>query len=264
MPLANFLRHNQDDLVYNSFMSKILIAGATSAIAKAAARLWAGKGHSLYLLARNQQQLDKLGNDLKLRGATAIHTALFDCADTDAHKNIINTARDSMNGIDIALVAVGTLGNQEKCNEDFNATLAQLQTDAIGVMSILTHLANIMQAQQHGTMAVISSVAGDRGRQSNYCYGTAKGAVSIFSQGLRHRLARHGVHVLTVKPGFVDTPMTEAFSKGPLWAQPETIAHYIDNGINKKKNVVYAPWFWRYIMLVIRLIPESIFKKTSL
>jgi decaprenylphospho-beta-D-erythro-pentofuranosid-2-ulose 2-reductase len=125
-------------------------------------------------------------------------------------------------------------------------------------------LAKQLEQQGHGCIAVISSVAGDRGRQSNYVYGTAKGALSIFLQGLRNRLGKTGVQVLTIKPGFVDSPMTKDFDKGLLWVKPAMIAQGILRAIEKKKEVVYLPFFWRYIMLIIKMIPEKIFKRLTL
>jgi short-subunit dehydrogenase len=139
-----------------------------------------------------------------------------------------------------------------------------LQTNGTSVIALLTLLANRFEAQGHGTLAVIGSVAGDRGRQSNYVYGTAKGMLAIFLQGLRNRLHRRGVNVLTIKPGFVDTPMTAGFEKGPLWASPEQVASRIIVAIDKGWDVVYAPAFWRLIMLVITTIPERVFKRLSL
>ncbi len=134
----------------------------------------------------------------------------------------------------------------------------------MSVISLLTHLGNRFEAQRHGAIAVISSVAGDRGRLSNYVYGTAKGAVSIFMQGLRNRLYKSGVNVLTIKPGFVDTPMTAQLPKGALWAQPDHIAAGIIKAIDSGKTVVYLPGFWRLIMLIIKSIPESVFRRLSL
>ena len=142
--------------------------------------------------------------------------------------------------------------------------MAELSTNAISTISLLTHLANRLEMQKSGTIAVVTSVAGDRGRQSNYVYGAAKGMVSIFLQGLRNRLHKAGVNVLDIKPGFVDTPMTAEFKKGLLWAKPESVAGSIVNGIDRGKYEIYTPFFWRIIMLVIRNIPESIFKKANL
>jgi decaprenylphospho-beta-D-erythro-pentofuranosid-2-ulose 2-reductase len=245
-------------------MQKILIIGATSAIAEAAARRFARNGASLYLLARNQERLSSLVSDLKIRGASAVAYAPFNAGDFDKHKSVLNLAISDMGGIDVALIAYGTLGDQKACEKDFNLTLHELNTNLVSVISVLTCLANHFEAQRHGTIAVISSVAGDRGRQSNYVYGTAKGAVSVFLQGLRNRLHKSGVHVLTAKPGFVDTPMTSSFKKGLLWSSPEAIADGIERAIVKKRDEVYLPWWWAVVMLIIRLIPERIFKSLSL
>jgi hypothetical protein len=162
------------------------------------------------------------------------------------------------------LIAHGILGEQKKAEEDFHLALGELNTNAISLFSLLTHIANRLETQRYGSIAVIGSVAGDRGRQSNYIYGTAKGAVALFLQGLRQRLYKSGVHVLTVKPGFIDTPMTNQFSKGLLWSRPEAVARAIDAGIRKRRSVIYVPAYWRLIMAVIRSIPEVIMKRVVL
>ena len=245
-------------------MKNILIIGATSAIAEATARLWAGQRHSIYLLGRNQERLQALATDLKIRGAGSTHTAFLDANDFARHETAIDAAIDTLGGIDIVLIAHGTLGDQNACEKDFNLTLRELNTNAISVISLLTHLANRFEAQRRGCIVVISSVAGDRGRQSNYVYGTAKGAVSIFLQGLRQRLHKSGVNVLTVKPGFVDTPMTREFKKGALWASPEEIAARIGEGVAAARDEIYAPRFWFFAMTAIRMIPERAFKMAKL
>ncbi len=245
-------------------MQRILIIGATSAIAEAVARQYAGRGASLYLLARDTERLTGLTADLKIRGASAVWHAAFDANDFERHEAILDCAIAEMGGVDVAMIAHGTLGDQKACERSFDLTLRELNTNAISVMSLLTHLANRLEAKRHGTIAVISSVAGDRGRQSNYVYGAAKGAVSIFLQGLRNRLCKSGVHVLTIKPGVVDTPMTASFKKGLLWAQPETVARGILKAIDGQRNEVYLPFFWRFIMMIIRSIPEAVFKRASL
>ena len=245
-------------------MKKILIIGATSAIAKATARLWAAQGHRLYLLGRSAERLGGIAADLKVRGAESTQFAMLDVNHFAQHATVLDSAIHALGGIDIVLIAHGTLGNQKACEQDFAATLQEINTNAISVISLLTHLANRFEAQRHGSIVVISSVAGDRGRQSNYVYGTAKVAVTIFMQGLRQRLQKAGVQVFTVKPGFVDTPMTAEFKKGLLWAQPEAIARSICAGVEKKRDVVYVPWFWWGVMGVIKLIPERVFKKLNL
>jgi decaprenylphospho-beta-D-erythro-pentofuranosid-2-ulose 2-reductase len=245
-------------------MEKILFIGATSAIAEATARRFAKQGAKLYLLARNQERLDGLAADLRIRGASAVSHAAFDANDFASHEATLHRAIEDMGGLDLVLIAHGTLGDQKACEKDFQLAMQELNTNAISVMSLLTHLANYFEAQKRGTIAVIGSVAGDRGRQSNYVYGTAKGAVSIFLQGLRNRLHKSGVHVLTIKPGFVDTPMTAAFKKGPLWASPDKIAEGIVRSVKKRKTEVYLPGWWAAIMMVIRNIPERIFRTLSL
>lgn len=245
-------------------MQNILIIGATSAIAEATARLYAQRGDNLYLLARNEERLSSMAADLKIRGATSANYGQLDVNQFKVHAKLIDTAFKNLGTIDVVLIAHGTLPDQKACESNFNTTLAELNTNAISTISLLTHIANKLEAQQDATIAVITSVAGDRGRQSNYVYGAAKGMVSVYLQGLRNRLHQSGVRVLDIKPGFVDTPMTAAFKKGLLWAKPETIAKNVVDAIDKHKNEIYTPFFWRLIMLIIRNIPESIFKKMSL
>ncbi|AOS81070.1 MULTISPECIES: SDR family oxidoreductase [Hydrogenophaga] len=246
-------------------MNNILIIGATSAIAKATARRWACEGHALCLVGRDMDHLREIADDLRVRGAQSVECAALDVNDLARHAEVIDAAIGALGRLDVALIGHGTLGDQKACEQDVQIALQELNTNAISVISLLTHLANRFEAQQHGSIVVLGSVAGDRGRQSNYVYGTAKGAVATFLQGMRNRLHKSGVQVLTVKPGFVDTPMTAAFDKkGPLWSSPDVIAQGILRGIAKRRDVVYAPWYWWGVMLVIRSIPERIFKKLSL
>jgi len=245
-------------------MKKILIIGAGSAIAEAAARQWAAQGHSLYLLARNEERLGAMAADLKVRGAAVAAFGVLDVNQFERHAAAIDAAVAALSGLDTVLIAHGTLGDQKHCEKDVAATLQELNTNALSVISMLTLLANRFEAQRYGTLAVIGSVAGDRGRQSNYVYGTAKGAVTIFLQGLRNRLQPAGVQVLTIKPGFVDTPMTASFKKGPLWATPEAVAASIVSAVEKRRDVLYTPWFWLGIMTLIKLVPERVFKKLKL
>lgn len=245
-------------------MQKILIIGATSAIAEACAKRFAAQGHSLFLLARNTERLESLAQDLRVRGAKAVHCAAFEANAFDSHQALLEQVKTELNGLDRVLIAHGTLSDQQACEQSVELTLQELQTNALSVIALLTRLAGHFEAQRHGCIAVIGSVAGDRGRQSNYIYGTAKGALSIFLQGLRNRLQKSDVQVLTIKPGFVDTPMTASFPKGPLWASPEKVALDIDKAIEKKKDVLYTPAFWTLIMFVIRSVPETLFKRLSL
>lgn len=245
-------------------MQKILIIGATSAIAEAAARRFAQRGDALYLLARNSERLDALLADLKIRGAAVTAGAPFDANDFGQHAAAIERAAGALGGLDAVLIAHGTLPDQQAAQADVALTLQEISTNALSVISLLTLIANRFEAQRSGTIAVIGSVAGDRGRQSNYVYGSAKGMLAIFLQGLRNRLCKSGVHVLTIKPGFVDTPMTAAFPKGPLWATPEQVGGAIVSAMDRKRNVLYTPFFWAGIMAIIRAVPEAVFKKLSL
>lgn len=245
-------------------MKTVLIVGATSAIAEASARIWAALGYRLHLVGRDRVRLEAICNDLQVRGAQCVSFSVLDATRFDLHESVIDESIRQLGSMDIALIAHGSLGDQKKCEQDFAAALEQLNTNLISVISLAGHLANRMQSAGHGTIAVISSVAGDRGRQSNYIYGTAKGGVSIFLQGLRQRLYPHGVRVVTIKPGFVDTPMTAEFKKGLLWASPERVASGIVDACARGTPVAYLPTFWLLIMLVIRRIPESIFRRMKL
>jgi short-subunit dehydrogenase len=244
---------------------KVLIIGATSAIAEATARLYAVRGDRLYLVARNAAKLEAISADLQVRGASWVGSMVMDACDTDRHAEMLNAAVDGLDGLDIVLIAHGTLPDQELAQQTYPATLQVLEDNFLSVVSMLTGMANFLEEQGHGSIAVISSVAGDRGRQSNYAYGTAKGGLSVFLQGLRNRLAHAGVNVLTVKPGFVNTPMTAHLNgSGPLWAEPADIAEGIVQGIEKERSVIYLPGFWRLIMMIICAIPEIVFKRLKL
>lgn len=245
-------------------MRKTFIFGATSAIAEATARLFAADNGSLFLVARDPDKLKVLADDLRIRGATLVKTAIADALDFDHHQTLVDEAFAALSGLDTVFIAHGTLPDQKFCEHSFDQVRREFETNAMGVLSLLTHAANRFEHQGFGTLCVLSSVAGDRGRQSNYVYGAAKGAVSVFLQGLRNRLSSKGVHVLTVKPGFVDTPMTAAFAKNRLWASPDRVAHGIYSAVAKKKDTVYLPWFWSPVMLTIRLLPEAIFKRLRL
>lgn len=245
-------------------MNNVLIIGAASAIAEATARIFAERGANLLLTGRNRARLESLAADLQLRGAQRVATFIMDVNETGLHEELLTHADQAFGDIDIVLIASGTLAGQRQCQASPELTIEELNTNCINVIALLTLLANRFEKRKKGCIAVISSVAGDRGRQSNYVYGTAKAALSTFLQGLRNRLSRSGVQVLTIKPGFVATPMTAGFKKGFLWAQPSQIAKGIVRGIDRKSDIIYLPFFWRAIMTVIKLIPEKIFKRMSL
>lgn len=245
-------------------MSRILVIGATSAIAHAVARKYASLGAQLVLVARDDKKLADCAADLRVRGAQRVDTLQADANDFAVQPAWIARAFDALQRVDVVLIAHGTLSDQNHCQQSVDALLQEFNTNALSAMTILTDIANRLEKQGHGTIAVISSVAGDRGRASNYVYGSAKAAVTTFLSGLRGRLQKAGVQVLTIKPGFVDTPMTAAFKKGVLWATPDQIADGIVHAIQKRRDVVYLPWFWRYIMLIICHIPELVFKRLPL
>lgn len=245
-------------------MQNILIVGATSAIAEATARRFAARGDKLFLLARNTDRLATMTADLKIRGASEVASLRFDANDFDAHQATLDKVNNVMGSIDVVLIAHGTLSDQKACEASVSKTLNELTTNAISTIALVTLLANQFAAKQCGTIAVIGSVAGDRGRQSNYVYGTAKSALTTFLQGLRNRLHKSGVHVLTIKPGFVATPMTAHLPQGPLWATPESIARGIEKALDSRRDVVCLPGWWRLAMFVIRAIPERLFKRLSL
>jgi decaprenylphospho-beta-D-erythro-pentofuranosid-2-ulose 2-reductase len=245
-------------------MQRILIVGATSAIAEAAARLFAAHGDALFLAARNDSRLQGIAADLSVRGAKLVESAVFDARAYDRAAALLRTATERLGGLDAALIAHGTLSDQIACQQSIDRLREEFEINALSVMALCTELANQFEAQGHGVIAVISSVAGDRGRQSNYVYGTAKAAVTAFTSGLRQRLYPKGVRVVTIKPGFVSTPMTAAFKKGALWATPASVAADIVRAMDGGKAVIYTPWFWRPIMWIIRSVPETVFRRLRL
>ena len=245
-------------------MKTVAIFGATSAIAVETARLFAGEGAKLFLVARNKERLEAVEQDLGVRGAAATRCSIADLSDTSTHEALLREVAEFESGADVVLIAYGSLPNQEEAQKNFSVTESEIQTNFLSVVSLLTGLSEYFENKGAGVIAVISSVAGDRGRQSNYIYGAAKGGLSIFLQGLRNRLFSKGVHVLDIKPGFVDTPMTSGIKRGPLFVSPEVIAKGIVRAIEKKKNVVYLPFFWLGIMCVIKHIPEAVFKRLKL
>lgn len=243
------------------FPASVLALGATSAIAEATLRLLAERGARFYLVARSQEKLDLVAADLHTRGASGVVTHAMDLDDTSAHPAMLAAAAQSLGTIEMALLAHGVLGDQTRSQASYPAAEAVLRTNVLSAVSLITWLANYFEHARHGTLAVISSVAGDRGRRSNYVYGASKGALSIFLDGVRSRLVGSGVQVLTIKPGFVATPMTAHLAQGPLFATPAQVARGIVKAIDRRRDVVYLPPFWAAIMLIVRLLPRSLFKK---
>ncbi len=245
-------------------MSRILIIGATAAIAQAFARLRVSQGDELFLVARSDARLQVLAADLQVRGAKKIRTLAVGANDFERHAAMLETARRELEEVDAVLIAHGVLGDQRAAERDFKLAEQSYKTNFLSVVSMLTPIAAYFEARRRGTIAVISSVAGERGRQSNFIYGSAKAGLSAYLAGLRNRLHPSGVKVVTIKPGFVDTPMTAHMRKGLLFASPEKVARDISRAIEKGKDVLYTPAIWFWIMAVVRLIPERIFKRLKL
>ncbi|MGO9994694.1 MAG: SDR family oxidoreductase [Steroidobacteraceae bacterium] len=245
-------------------MRRLVVFGGTSAIGEATAREFARRRDSIFLVGRSRERLQSIADDLKIRGASNVGIAVQDLRDISSYVDVLDQAHTALGGLDAALIAHGTLSDQKACEHSTDLLCDEFRTNAISVIVLCTHLANRFEAQNRGVIAVISSVAGDRGRRSNYVYGSAKAAVTAFTSGLRQRLLQSGVFVVTVKPGFVDTPMTAGFKKGPLWASPAAVGKDIANAMIKGTPVVYTPGFWRPIMWIIRSIPEFVFRRLSL
>lgn len=245
-------------------MQNVLIVGATSAIAEAVARRYAARGAGLFLVGRRADRLAAIADDLRVRGARATHTYSMDINDLAAHAELLAQAWQALGRVDVVLIAHGTLPDQAACEASVETCMTEFATNGTSTLALLGPVANRLADAGSGALAVITSVAGDRGRQSNYVYGAAKAAVSTYLSGLRQRLAKQGVAVVDIRPGFVDTPMTAHLRKGPLWATPDQIARRIVAGIGRGTPVLYAPGFWRLIMTVIRLLPQTLFNRISL
>ncbi len=241
----------------------VVVVGATSAVAQAAIRLWAQRGHALTLVARNATELERIASDARVRGSPSVTTLTGDLTE----RSFIAASICATNTPRIALIAYGSLTDSARVDGDIDYLADELQANFVSAALWAQLLADRMAANSAtgGSIAVISSVAGDRGRGSNHAYGAAKAGLTAFCSGLRARMAARRVHVVTVKPGFIDSPMTAHITKkGALWATPEAVAAGIVSAIDKKRDVVYLPGFWRLIMLIITHIPEGIFKRLKI
>lgn len=221
----------------------LAILGATSAIAQETARCFAAEGASFFLVARDAAKCEIVAADLRARGAAAADTFIADLSDFSTHAAIANAAPPS---IDVVLIAHGSLPDQKAIDDDPAAQAAAFTLNATSFISLATHFANRTK-----TLAVIGSVAGDRGRAANYVYGAAKAALHTYCEGLRAR----GVNVVLIKPGWIDTPMTSHMRKNPLFATAQTAGRIIHDAIVANRAVVYVPWFWRWISLIVRMLP---------
>lgn len=241
-------------------MSKgtVLILGARSDIAMAVAHRFAKAGYDIQLAARNADGLAEDTSNIELRYQVAVTQHEFDALDTASHDSFIEHLPVLP---DIAVCAVGHMGEQLKNERDTQAASLVMRSNFEGPASILAMLANHFEERGAGCLVGISSVAGERGRATNYVYGSAKAGFTTFLSGLRNRLAKKGVHVVTVLPGFVATKMTEGMDlPSKLTAQPEEVAGTVLKAVHKKQNVIYAKPIWKLIMVIIRNIPEQVFK----
>lgn len=246
-------------------MSNVVILGAASGIAQAVARQFAARGDGVFVVARDAARLDAIADDLRVRGARVVASLALDLTDHQRHPEIVAAAIDALGSVDTVLIAHGVLPDQAAVQADPALAVQTLDVNFLSVVSLCTLWANELEGQESGTLAVISSVAGDRGRQSNYVYGAAKAGLNAFLEGLRNRLFHVGVRVLTIKPGFVKTPMTAHLSgDGLLWAEPDAVAHGIVRAIDRGRDQVYVPGYWRLIMTIIRALPEPLFKRLRL
>ncbi|HTL70100.1 MAG TPA: SDR family NAD(P)-dependent oxidoreductase [Candidatus Eisenbacteria bacterium] len=239
-------------------MRKTLVIGATSAIGMASAKLFAADGDRLFLVARDESKLSAAAASLRSAGADVAGTFALDLNDCGRHPALLDEARRALAGLDLLFVCYGVLGRPDEYAGNFRAVEEVLKTNFTNVVSLLTHAAGHFEKQRSGSIAVVTSVAGDRGRKGNFVYGASKAGLDVYLQGLRGRMRGFGVHVLTIKPGYVATPMTAHLSKSALFSSPEAVASGIRRAIRAKKQVVYVPGYWRWIMFLVRRVPEGL------
>lgn len=240
-------------------VERALILGATSAIAAEVAKLYAARGARLHLVARNAEKLAALATSLEASPG-AVSSAVADFSELARNEQVIADGLAALGGADIALIAHGALGDQLESERHFEQAELTLSVNFVSVVSLLVPLANALAVQGSGTIGVITSVAGDRGRPRNYTYGAAKGGLNIYLQGLRSRLFRSGVKVVTLKLGPVDTPMTRDHTKNALFARPEAVARSIVKALAGSSSEAYVPSFWSAIMPVVKYTPERVFQ----
>lgn len=240
----------------------VLILGATSDMAVAVARQLAMEGYSITLAGRSTERLSAIEGDLRVRHKVTVSSVYFDALDFKSHEQFYNDLPEKP---DIVICVFGLLGDQVEAQRNWTHCQEIINSNYTGAVSVLNVIANDFERRKKGMIVGISSVAGERGRQSNYIYGSAKAGFTAYLSGLRNRLYRHGVHVLTVKPGFVKTKMIENLdTPGLLTASPKIVGERISRAIVKKKDTIYVLPVWSLIMLVIKIVPESIFKKLKL
>ncbi len=240
----------------------LLILGASSDVGRAIAHQYARHGYQIILAGRHPEEMEKSANDLRIRYRTEATAVYFDALDTSSHKDFYQSLESRPEGV---VSVIGLLGDQDKGFEDFDHAEQIVTTNFTALISILNLVANDFKQRGSGFIIGVSSVAGERGRQSNFLYGSAKAGFTAYLSGLRNALYTHNIHVMTVNPGFIHTSMTEGMDlPGALTLEPEDVARDIYRAQQKKRNICYTGWYWRWIMLIIRTIPESVFKRLSL
>jgi decaprenylphospho-beta-D-erythro-pentofuranosid-2-ulose 2-reductase len=239
----------------------IIILGATSAIAEAAARIWAAAGANFVLVARDPARLQAVAQDLSVRGAKSTSIVSLDCVRANARDELQKMV-ETLGRLDLLLLAYGALGDKEMLEQDQKAVERLVATNFTSAVAWSLAASRILEQQRSGTLIVLGSVAGDRGRQSNFVYGATKAGLACLVEGIAHKLAPTGARAVVVKPGLVDTPMTAAFQKkGFLWTRPENVARIVARSAERGGPIVYAPPFWGWIMLIIRLAPTWVFNR---
>jgi short-subunit dehydrogenase len=246
-------------------VQRVIILGAQSAIAEAAARLFAEEGARFVLAGRDPGRLNEIGDDLRVRGATAVHAAPIDLVAEPRPAARLQDCVDTLGGVGVVLIAFGALGDQARAEADPAEARRIIDCNFTAAAAWALAAADLLERRRSGALMAIGSVAGDRGRRSNYVYGAAKAGLGILMQGLAHRLAQANARAVLIKPGLVDTPMTAAFEKkGALWSQPEAIARVVFRAAERGGPIVYAPAYWRYLMWIIRALPAWAMHRTRL
>ncbi|QRG70279.1 SDR family oxidoreductase [Brevibacillus choshinensis] len=242
----------------------ILIIGATSGIAKSIAYQYAKQNHSLILAGRDHGEMERLASDIRIRHRVPVCVKKYHAEAYDEHSGFFASCLEEPGMLGGMILAYGYMEDHQSAQADFRLAKQIIEVNFLSCVSILETAARYFEQERSGFIAVISSVAGDRGRQSNYIYGSSKGALSVYLQGLRSRLFASGVHVVTIKPGFVDTQMTYGLKGLFLLAKPQDAAKKICLAIQKGQEIVYVPGFWAFIMMIIKVMPERFFKRLKL
>ncbi len=243
----------------------IVLTGATSPVARALAELFARDGWRVVLAGRNREELERTAADLRIRFGVMVHVVDFEATALDRHEAFWAACLDACQGkIEACIACHGLLIDQAEAERDPALAVRLIEVNYTSVVSILERAAAHMAERRSGTIAAISSVAGDRGRKSNYLYGAPKAGLSTYLEGLRYRLWPAGVHVLTIKPGFIDTPMTWGKVNPRLAASPARVARDIHRALQRRRGVIYTPWPWRWVILIIRNIPTIIFRRMKI